>query len=47
MNHFQRRIPLLLSGLLLAASTLGLSVVAHAGQLDTIIAAKEKDLMEV
>ena len=42
MNHFQRRrIPLLLSGLLLAGATLGLAGVAHADQLDTIMAAKK------
>ena len=41
MNHFQRRhISHLLSGLLLAGATLGLSAVAHADQLDTITAAK-------
>lgn len=42
MNHFQqRRLQLLLSGLLLAGSALGLSVAARADQLDTIIAAKK------
>ena len=43
MKHFspQRRLHLLISGLLLAGSTLGLSVAAHADQLDTITAAKK------
>jgi polar amino acid transport system substrate-binding protein len=42
MNLFrQRRLHLLLSSLLLAGSALGLSVAAHADQLDAITAAKK------
>ncbi|MGO4390502.1 transporter substrate-binding domain-containing protein [Variovorax sp. M-6] len=42
MNRFQqRRLHLLLSGLMLAGSALGLGMTAHADQLDSITAAKK------